>query len=215
MEAPYGFVDCYGAPGSPGREGHYALPGGADTPAIVHHPILRKPWPSCSYTHRPIGAALALAKQLRGAEVRFGTISLPEPYARVAPFVQPTCEAEARFSVPWCVAVALLDGQVSPESFRGPALARRDVRALVDRLALDAYATGPDLEDQSLIYVDRVALTLADGRTLEETVAKVKGGPHDPMTVAEIEDKFRLCGGEAALAAAILEGSAARPLAYW
>ena len=215
FEDPYGFVACYGAPGSPGLEGRFVLPGGSDTPAIVHHPILRKPWPSCSYTHRPIGAALTLARQVRPDEIRAGRISLPEPYARVAPFIQPTCEAEARFSVPWCVAAALTDGEVSPQSFRGPALARDDLRALVDRLELDAYATGPDLEDQSLIYVDSVALTLADGRTLKETVAKVKGGPYDPMTVSEIESKFRLCGGDLRLAGQILEGRGDRVLPWW
>ena len=215
FEAPYGFMECYGAPGSPGREGRFALPGGSDTPAIVHHPILRKPWPSCSYTHRPIGAALTLARQVRPGDIRAGRISLPEPYARVAPFIQPTSEAEARFSVPWCVAAALTDGEVSPRSFREPALSRTDLRSLVDRLELDAYAAGPDLEDQSLIYVDRVALTLADGRTVQETVAKVKGGPHDPMTVAEIETKFRLCGGDLRLAGQILEGRGDRALAWW
>jgi 2-methylcitrate dehydratase PrpD len=215
MEVRYGFLDCYGAPGSPGRDGRFVLPGGSDTPAIVHHPILRKPWPSCSYTHRPIGAALTLARQVRAADIRSGVISLPEPYARVAPFIQPSSEAEARFSVPWCVAVALIDGEVSPQSFRRPALARHDVRALVDRLSLDAYATGPDLEDQSLTYVDRVSLVLADGRSLSETVAKVKGGPHDPMTAAELGDKFRLCGGAPALAQQILEAGPEQALRFW
>ena len=79
FEAPYGFMACYGAPGSPGHEGRFVLPGGSDTPAIVHHPILRKPWPSCAYTHRPIGAALTLARQVRPGEIRAGRISLPEP----------------------------------------------------------------------------------------------------------------------------------------
>jgi 2-methylcitrate dehydratase PrpD len=215
MEVRYGFLDCYGAPGSPGREGRYELPGAADRLAILSHPILRKPWPSCSYTHRPIGAALALARQVRAADIRSGVISLPEPYARVAPFLQPNLEAEARFSVPWCVAAALLDGEVSPESFRGPALQRADLRALVDRLALDAYATGPDLEDQSLIHVDSVSLVLQDGRKLSETVAKVKGGPHDPMTLAEIVDKFRLCGGTAEAAQQILHGCRAQASPSW
>ena len=117
--------------------------------------------------------------------------------------------------MPCCVAAALTDGEVSPESFRGAALSRGDLRGLVDRLQLDAYATGPDLEDQSLIYVDSVALTLADGRTLTETVAKVKGGPHDPMTVSEIEAKFRVCGGDLRLAGQILEGRGDRVLPWW
>jgi 2-methylcitrate dehydratase PrpD len=213
MELRYGFLDCYGAPGSPGREGSLALPDGE--PAILSHPILRKPWPSCSYTHRPIGAALALAKNVRAAEIRAGVIALPEPYARVAPFIQPSCEAEARFSVPWCVAVALIDGEVSPQSFRRPALDRAEVRSLVDRLTLDAYTAGPDLEDQSLVYVDTVSLTLDDGRRLSETVAKVKGGPHDPMTAAEIVEKFRLCGGTDELARRMLDGSPAELLPAW
>jgi hypothetical protein len=58
-------------------------------------------------------------------------------------------------------------------------------------------------------------LRLADGRTLKETVAKVKGGPHDPMTAAEIVEKLTLCGGTVQAAREILDGDPSQVLSFW
>ncbi len=165
--------------------------------AMETHPVLRKPWPSCSYTHRIIEAALILARAA-GFDINRvaqGTIRLPEPYYRVAPFLAPNTPARARFSVLYCVAAALYDGTLTPDSFAESAINRPAVHSVMARFAVDAYDAGPSLDDMSPSFPDTVSLRLMDGAEHSETVADVKGGVKNPLCESDIIEKFAFCGG--------------------
>lgn len=196
-EGPYGFFARYGM-------GEAVMPHGPN--AMEADPALRKPWPSCAYTHRAIEAALVLAATpgFDAARIEAGVIHLPEPFFRVAGFMDPQTPAEARFSVRYCVAAALLWGDLGPRSFEPAAIAGPAVRALMARLAIDPYDAGPGLEDMSPDHPDTVSLTVA-GERLTHTVAHVKGGLVQPMSEAEIAIKFTACGGAPLLFARLLD----------
>ena len=159
--------------------------------------MLRKPWPSCSYTHRCIEAALKLAA---GPDFDAGVIGsvrarIPEPFARIVEFAEPQSPSEARFSLAYCVAAALLDGQVSVASFTEQAITRPEVRELMSRITVDAYDAGPGLEDLSPAAPDTVTVKLADGGERAETIAQVKGGAANSLTETDLVTKFLDCGG--------------------
>ena len=94
----------------------------------------------------------------------------------------------ARVSVPYCVAVAALDGQVGQAQFAPDRVARRDVQ---DLLAHTDIVSVPEL---TALYPEkfpaRVTVTLKDGRKLTATRFFPKGDPQEPLSPTEIEAKF-------------------------
>ena len=93
----------------------------------------------------------------------------------------------AKFSVPYCVAYALLHGPVGLDAFtdekaRDPAIGR--IAAKVG-YRVDPANPYPDE------YTGHLKVTMNDGRVVEERQPHLRGGHHEPLTRAEIEDKFR------------------------
>jgi len=150
-----------------------------------------KPYPSILASHSPIGATLAIVakhavpvERIRAVEVR--------TYATVkSHFSNKAVETTmaARLSVPYCVAVALVDREVGqkqfvPERFRDPR-----VRGVLEKVEV---VVDPDL---SPLYPEkfpaRVIVALDDGTRIEETFLYPKGDPANPLTTDELVQKFR------------------------
>jgi 2-methylcitrate dehydratase PrpD len=194
-DGPCGFLSRYGTAESPGFARPLRCLG--KRAAIEQYPVLRKPWPCCSYVHRCIEAAskLAASPGFDAGAIGEGRVRIPEPFARVVEIAEPRSPSEARFSLAYCVAAALLDGQVSVASFTSQAIIRPEVRELMSRITVDAYGAGPELEDLSPAAPDTVTVGLADGGERSETIAQVKGGAANPLSEADLVTKFLECGG--------------------
>lgn len=149
-----------------------------------------KPYPSILASHSPIGAALAIAgKRPDPSEIERVAV---ETYATVKThFSSKRVDSTmaARLSVPYCVAVALVDGMVSqrqfsPDRFRDPLIRR--LLACTEVVADEAL---------SRLYPEkfpaRVIVTMRDGRVLQSELMFPKGDPQNPLTDAELADKFR------------------------
>ena len=174
---------------------------------LLHAPVFRKPWPSCSYTHRLIASALKLAPEIHTKIDQIETILLkiPEPYFEVASFTHPETEREARFSLSYCVATCLIDNQLSPRSFDEIAIAREAIQTLLGKTQTSPYPVGDDFKDMHPDFPDWLIITLKDGRQYEASLASPPGSEQTPMTPKECLEKFTLCGGDADMAALILE----------
>jgi 2-methylcitrate dehydratase PrpD len=107
--------------------------------------------------------------------------------------VRPQTMLDAQMSLPFSLAVAMIDGeagigQFAPKRLRDPA-----VLAIADRI--HAYAH-PDLVSAKAgdltCYLD---LTTHDGRRFSERLVTYRGHPDNPMTDEEMETKFRRCAG--------------------
>ncbi|MDH3668737.1 MAG: MmgE/PrpD family protein [Paracoccaceae bacterium] len=213
IEGSYGFLALYGAADAPGTAAPAAELG---APLIGTEGPMRKPWPCCAYTHRAIEAAEALAARpgFGASAVKRAVLRIPEPYLRVAGFTDPTDPNEARFSAGYCVAAALLDGRITPESFRTESVARPEAQAMLARVELDPYPLAVGLGDISPEAPDTVTLTMADGSEQAETVAHVFGGPGRPMTEEAIIEKFTMAGGDVGVALNLLNYSADEAIRY-
>lgn len=204
MEADYGFLSRYG-----GENIVKGIEIGTGDCAMDVFPVLRKPWPSCAYTHRAIEAALKHTNKT-GFDVTMidsGRISIPEPYFRVSPFLSPQTPPEARFSILYCAATSLLHGTLSPASFEPNAIQNTQVRNLMSRLKIDAYDVPSSLDDMSPDFPDSVHLTFNDHSTHVESIAHVKGGAHSPLSDADICEKYSQCGGDSGLMDTLLNGA--------
>lgn len=100
----------------------------------------------------------------------------------------PRTRETADHSMPYIVAVALLDGTVSSGSFSDEWLADPRVRTILDRTTL---RMDPELDKGYPEGIpNRITITTADGRQLVGEQSYPRGHFHNPMTDAEVEAKL-------------------------
>lgn len=100
----------------------------------------------------------------------------------------PRTAAEARFSIPFVVATALIHGSVRLSAFTPERLADADIRALMARIRL---AVDPELDARFPGQrAARVGFATADGRQGKYLQPTRKGDPEQPLSDAELSDKF-------------------------
>jgi 2-methylcitrate dehydratase PrpD len=117
---------------------------------------------------------------------------------------------EARFSMTHTLAWSLIEGDPTPVAFQSAAISRGDIRDLVSKLSVETYDLAQGLSDMSPEAPDTVTLTLTDGRTINATVAEVKGGTTKQMTDADLRTKLELAGGNPAIIDLIIAGDGNR-----
>ena len=103
---------------------------------------------------------------------------------------RPLTPTGAQMNIGYAVAVALLDGQVLPPQFTANRLDADDVWALVDRISV-RHDSGIDAGPEQERFATDLCITLDDGTGLRRSLTQPHGGPADPVTNAEIVDKFR------------------------
>ncbi len=165
-----------------------------------------KPWPSCRGTHAFVAAALAVRQEVAGRPVRSINASggsansmLVEPREQK---VAPRTAIEAKFSLPFTVATALVKGCLKLADFDESALADHRVLDLARRVHFTVDdVTMPGSEWGAL------DVTLESGESLRQTVDCLPGSPALPIGDAGLIAKFIDC---AALAASPIEAAAAR-----
>lgn len=103
----------------------------------------------------------------------------------------PTNRETADHSLPYCVSVALLDGEVTPAQFGTDRLTAADVRALLPKVTVteDPAATA-DYPDSMATTVE---VTLTDGRTWSASVRRPLGDPRRGLSRADVAAKFQRC----------------------
>jgi 2-methylcitrate dehydratase PrpD len=149
-----------------------------------------KYFPSILASHSPIQATLAIVRKHAIAPAEIARIT-NETYNTVKTHFSNkdvSTIMAARVSVPYCIAVAAIDGKLTQAQFSA---ARID-----DPLLREVLANTEVIADAALngLYPDkfpaRVTITLKSGASFQETVMFPKGDPQDPLTAAELEAKF-------------------------
>jgi 2-methylcitrate dehydratase len=105
---------------------------------------------------------------------------------------RPTSKETADHSLPYSLAVGLVDGMVTPLQFKQE---RIDDPALIP--VMDKIKVVPNDEFEALFpkfQPSQVTITLVDGTSHTERVDVPKGDPRDPMTEDEIAVKFNALG---------------------
>lgn len=193
-ELTSGFAGLYGTPDSPGFDA--ALAGMAWGDGTVRFPVVRKRWPSCAYTQRPIDAATKAASQIcEGESIESVHYRMPRPFHTVAHYDMPANDAQARFSVPYCLAAGLERGRVTAADFLPAAWSRTTRRDLVSKVDLELYdLPAGHSGDIGPTAPEKLTVRLSSGRTLQITSLAVPGGVELPMTEPQLLEKAADCG---------------------
>ncbi len=145
--------------------------------------------PCCAGTHASIDCALeALASSpIDPDEIEHIKVSVSSGVKFLLIHPRPTTVAEAKFSLEYCVARAILDRGVGQEQFTQ---AKIDDPALVSLIA----KVKPDYQNHFSTAVE-VEITIKDGKRLSSNLETARGMPGSPLSRDELERKFRQCAG--------------------
>ena len=102
---------------------------------------------------------------------------------------RPTSRETADHSLPYLVAAALADGEVTARQFTPRRLADAPLRALVQRVKVERHAELSARYPEAVGNI--VSLRLRDGREVSERVDYPRGHAKNPLSDAEVEAKFR------------------------
>jgi 2-methylcitrate dehydratase PrpD len=153
-----------------------------------------KPYPCGTMTHPYIDCARRLAARGIEAdeikemvcEVGEGTVHrLWEPLAAKQ---RPPNGYAGKFSTPYCIAAGFVRGNVGLSDFSDAAVHDRAVVALAGKVRYQIDPQNPYPKN----FTGHIRATLADGRVVEERQPHMRGGAHEPLTSADIADKFAL-----------------------
>jgi len=193
IEGPMGFFDLCGGPSPVGwRDNLDSL--GAPL-AIESRGLLLKRFPCCSSTHRTLDSLLELRKEAGFTADDVVSIDTWVGFgnARNLMYSAPVTEFEARFSMQYCVAVALLFGIVKLADFTPEAVWRQEVRTLFDLTTMHAYEPKDELRNTDLMRPHRIEVKLCDGRTLARERAMPVGSRDHPLSAEDHRIKFEDC----------------------
>jgi len=204
LDGNWGYQEMMAGSTAPGLEA--ALAGLGGDCAVLQHGIWAKYYPCCASTHRPVDALLSL-QVAPGAVERMETLVSEIAVANLR-YLLPSGVAEARFSLPYCLAAALYDGPLTPASFTPHAIARPEVLDLLARtdMLLDpAQPASRAIGDA--VETGTVRVFLRDGSMREASAVTPHGHPRDPLSAAELEGKFRACAAAGALPSEAMEAA--------
>lgn len=154
--------------------------------------LMRKIYPSCAAMHRAIDGILDLrmAEKLTPEETFSLRVSMAEIQTQNLRFPRPSSVSEARFSLEYCAASALVDGELGLSAFSEVAMARPATLALAQRVTM---VTDPALHGQLQSDAQTpttLDFTLVGGRSLRHVVTYQRGHEARPLTCEEVEAKF-------------------------
>lgn len=152
-----------------------------------------KAFPTEALTHTPISAVLDLVKshdlhpqQIQSVQIRSlaraaDILSDPSKY-------DPHTKETADHSLPYVIAAALVDRQVTPAQFTMEKIMDANIRAQLNKIEVVA---DPEIErvfpalQRAIVHI-----VTTDGRSFEKQLDYPKGDPRNPLTDAELEEKF-------------------------
>jgi len=193
LEGPLGFRDLYSSDASQGWD--QIVPKLGKPPAIEEFGLSPKLYPCCGSAHRVLDIVLALRKEhgFTADDVLKVETLVEFVNKRNLMYDDPKQEMEARFSMNYCVAVALLYGRVSLTDFIPQAIHRPEVRKLLPLVTMGAYEEGAQGPDPTARLPHKATISLKDGRTLTGSATWALGTIHNPFNETDLAEKFRDC----------------------
>lgn len=163
-------------------------------PYFMQEPgISIKPYPSGSLSHPAQDLILELAKQhdLHANDIETIEVGTNSNVPNALIYPMPKNALEGKFSIPFCMAIGILERKAGIAQFVDKKVRERRVIELMKRVTL--YV---DDEMESLGYDQvrsKIRVKLKNGKIIEGRADVARGHPQKPMSWAELSEKFRDC----------------------
>ena len=192
LEGTHGFFHAFAHMGNEGTSGNWKKLTDGFGEQWVANGIAFKPYACGTMTQPYVDCAARMAKKVDVdslaevvCEVGEGTVHrLWEPLASKQ---SPPNAYAGKFSTPYCIAAGFILGHAGLDAFTEERVRDPRLRALAGKVRYEIDPNNP--------YPDRftghVRVKLKDGCVLEERQAHMRGGVDEPLTRADVEEKFR------------------------
>jgi 2-methylcitrate dehydratase PrpD len=154
-----------------------------------------KRYPICYCAHRPVDALIDLLAEhpLKPDEISTIDVELGRTAANILRETAPRNALQAKFSLEFAMASAVLAGRVGLRQLQDDFVAEAATQSMMKRVArhlIDDQASG----DLPVAAADRVSVTTAAGERIDSHwVAHARGSPALPLTRQALWDKFEEC----------------------
>ena len=171
-----------------------AIQGKLGDPWTFHSPgVSIKPHPSGSLTHPGMGAMLELIRKhdIKPEQVKRVSVGTNHNMPNALIHHQPKNELQAKFSMEFCMAILLLERKGGLQEFTDDVVNRADVQAMIRKVDFGVHPQAEAAGFDKMTTI--IEVELADGKVLKTQADFGKGSPANPMTDAELSEKFREC----------------------
>ncbi len=155
---------------------------------IVSSGIVIKQYPCCGSTHPVLDGAIEIAQQIDVDPNQVEEIECRINPRRLGHINRPQVRSglEAKFSLQFCTAAALIDRRISLSHFEGQGYRRPDIVRLMDRVHV---VTDESLDE----FAALVTVRTKDGQVSTTSISETHGSPAFPLTRAQLMGKFVDC----------------------
>jgi len=187
LEGEFGFLNVMAEGGEP----ELLVDGLGDKFAILETEI--KPYPSCRQTHAPIDLVLeAVHKYDIDPENIWEVLLYTYEYAYKSWLINtepPSSKLQAMLNIPYCMAIAFIDGKVTLDQFREGRLKDKNVHDLLKKITI---RVDDDFSRQFSSQKNaRLQINFKDGSTLTLSTQNPRGSVDKLLTFSEVVTKFR------------------------
>jgi 2-methylcitrate dehydratase PrpD len=153
-----------------------------------------KPYPCGTMTHPYIDCARRFfMRGIKSSDIKeiiceVGEGTVHRLWETLASKQRPPNGYAGKFSQPYCIAAALVRGNVGLDSFTDAAVKDKDVVAVAGKVSYVIDPANPYPNE----FTGHIRVVLNDGRVIEERQPHLRGGAHEPLTRSDIEEKFSL-----------------------
>lgn len=195
FEHKQGFLDVFNGPGT--YDTSRTLSAWARPLDIVEPGIAIKQYPCCGSTHPAVDAMLDIVRQHHPRPDDVARIEAAIHSRRLAHTNRPAPNSalDAKFSLQYVMARALVDGHIGLADFENEAYLDPRVTRLLNRVSVSAYdETGAGDFPGDNHFGGHVKVTLRDGTVLRSQVQQPLGRTSaNPLPADRLREKFMLC----------------------
>jgi 2-methylcitrate dehydratase PrpD len=158
---------------------------------ILDSGITVKLYPSCAATHPPLDILLDLKRRhaLTAELIDLIEVEVDSMTPRLLIHPRPATGLEAKFSMPFCAATAIVSGHPGVDTFEPSQINEPRIQALMPRVTL---RTDPSFDSAPPLSQARVTIRLRDGRTVVGQADGARGYP-GRLSEEELAAKFLTC----------------------
>ena len=189
LESPWGYFRIFGDGFDPEK-----IAGQLGNPySIVFPGVSIKPYPCGVLSHPSMNAMLDLVAgyHFRPEDVEEVRLYAGSNILDPLRYALPQTSLEAKFSLPFCLTSILLRGKAGIREFSDEFVRSAEVQAGMKRIKTFRDQA---IEDQGYDRIlSRIEVSLKNGTILTAQSGPYKGGPENPLSDDELDQKFREC----------------------
>ncbi len=158
---------------------------------ILHTGVTVKLYPSCAATHPPLDALIAMKRRehITADQIRAIDVEVDSMTPRLLIHPDPVTGLEAKFSMPFCAAAAIVYDRIGIDTFDLDHIRNPTVQTLMKHVSLRA---NEEFDKGAPLARARVSVYLRDGRVVSQAVDGARGYP-GRLTNEELAAKFAGC----------------------